>query len=69
MKFIDIVASFGFAFFIVAHLQFVPIADRMKRHHDKVKEKTERARKFDERDISKKFCQWRGFPRQKVFAT
>ncbi|MFA6797199.1 MAG: hypothetical protein WCR40_00590 [Candidatus Paceibacterota bacterium] len=69
MKFIDIVASFGLAFFIVAHLQFVPIADRMKRHHVKVKEKNEKVRKFDEVNFSTKFRQQRGFPRQKVFAT
>ncbi|MDD4804769.1 MAG: hypothetical protein PHN69_06420 [Candidatus Pacebacteria bacterium] len=69
MKLIDTVASLGLAFFIVAHLQFVPIADRMKRHHDKMKEKIEKVRKFDEVNLSTKFRQRRGFPRQKVFAT
>ncbi len=68
MEFSALLASFGIAFFIFAHLQFIPIADRMMRNHEKVKEKTEKGKKFCEKDNSK-FRRWTGFPRQRVFAT
>ena len=68
MKFSIFLTSSGLAFFLVAHMYFVPIADRMIIHNEKVKEKVEKGKRFTERD-NIKFRRSTGFPRSKVFAT
>ena len=68
MRIAILLASFGLSFFIIAHLQFIPIADRMLRNHEKVREKTEKSRKFVEKDVFI-FRRSTVFPRRKVFAT
>jgi hypothetical protein len=67
-KLFTLLSSFGFACFLVAHLWFIPIAERMMVNHEKKKDKTEKSEKFGKKDISIPRRSI-GFPRRKVFAT
>ena len=66
MKFSALLASFGLAFFLAAHLYFIPVANRMKVHHEKVEEKRT-TRKFAEKDIFTTFRRRVGFPKVRIF--
>lgn len=66
MKFSALLSSFGLAFFLTAHLYFIPVADRMKVHHEKVEEKRT-TKRFGEKYISTIFRQRVGFPKIRIF--
>jgi len=68
MKFSVLLASFGIAFFIIAHLWFVPIAERMRKDYEKVRERIEKGKKFGKKDI---FTPRRSFefPPPKIYKT
>ena len=69
MKFSIFLTSSGLAFFLVAHIYFVPIADRMIIHNEEVKEKVGKGGKRFTGRNNVKFSRSTGFPRRKVFVT
>jgi len=68
MKLCAILATLGLSFFIIAHLQFIPIADRMVINCERPKVKNEKNRRSGKKSPLL-FYHSTGFPRSRVFAT